>query len=141
MDQTAPRTESAEPLRFRIPWPPSVNHYFRPYTNRDGTSGIVTRGGRAYRDRAIYRILEQKVPRRKLTGPLQIDFVAEPPDNTRRRDLDNLLKPALDALTHAGVIDDDFHVDLLTIQRAPARPPEGSLFVVVQTLQEVSIHG
>ena len=47
---------------------------------------------------------------------------AFPPDR-RRRDLDNLLKPALDALQHAGVYEDDSQVDwLVARRRAPDRP-------------------
>jgi crossover junction endodeoxyribonuclease RusA len=41
---------------------------------------------------------------------------AFPPDR-RRRDLDNLAKPTLDALEHAGVYEDDSQIDLLIIRR------------------------
>jgi len=41
---------------------------------------------------------------------------AFPPDR-RRRDLDNIAKPVLDALEHAGVYLDDSQIDLLLTQR------------------------
>ena len=44
-----------------------------------------------------------------------------PPD-LRRRDLDNLLKPTLDALQHAGVYEDDSQVDLLMTRRGGVVP-------------------
>jgi crossover junction endodeoxyribonuclease RusA len=45
---------------------------------------------------------------------------AFPPDR-RRRDLDNLQKPLLDALQHAGVYEDDSQVDLLLSRRRERR--------------------
>jgi crossover junction endodeoxyribonuclease RusA len=41
---------------------------------------------------------------------------AFPPDR-RQRDLDNLQKPALDAMEHAGVYQDDSQIDLLLTRR------------------------
>jgi crossover junction endodeoxyribonuclease RusA len=41
---------------------------------------------------------------------------AFPPDR-RRRDLDNIQKPVLDALQHAGVYEDDSQIDLLVTRR------------------------
>jgi crossover junction endodeoxyribonuclease RusA len=41
---------------------------------------------------------------------------AFPPDR-RRRDLDNLQKPVLDALEHAGIYEDDSQIDLLLTRR------------------------
>ena len=46
---------------------------------------------------------------------------AFPPDR-RRRDLDNLQKPTLDALQHAGIYEDDSQIDLLVTQRCEVVP-------------------
>ncbi len=43
-------------------------------------------------------------------------IIAEPPDK-RRRDLDNILKAPLDALTHAGLLIDDEQFDEINIVR------------------------
>jgi crossover junction endodeoxyribonuclease RusA len=57
---------------------------------------------------------------------------AFPPDR-RRRDLDNLAKPTLDALEHAGVYEDDSQIDLLIIRRQDV-VRGGSLQVAVDDL-------
>ncbi len=46
---------------------------------------------------------------------------AFPPDR-RRRDLDNIQKPVLDAMQHAGVYLDDSQVDLLVTRRCDVLP-------------------
>ncbi|MBB7296097.1 RusA family crossover junction endodeoxyribonuclease, partial [Escherichia coli] len=51
-----------------------------------------------------------------LSGRLAIRIIAELPDK-RRRDLDNILKAPLDALTHAGLLIDDEQFDEINIVR------------------------
>jgi crossover junction endodeoxyribonuclease RusA len=41
-----------------------------------------------------------------------------PPDN-RKRDVDNILKPLLDALEHANVYENDSQIDKLCVTRMP----------------------
>jgi crossover junction endodeoxyribonuclease RusA len=58
---------------------------------------------------------------------------AFPPDR-RRRDLDNLLKPTLDALQHGGVYEDDSQVDLLVVRRCETDRPDGHVAIRVEPL-------
>jgi crossover junction endodeoxyribonuclease RusA len=51
-------------------------------------------------------------------GQVSVTIDAYPPDR-RRRDLDNVLKAALDALTHCGIWADDSQVAELRIRRMP----------------------
>lgn len=54
-----------------------------------------------------------------LTGSLCVKIMFNAPDK-RKRDIDNTLKPTLDAFQGAGVIGNDFQVDDLHIVRGPS---------------------
>jgi crossover junction endodeoxyribonuclease RusA len=111
-------------IELALPFPPSVNHYYRHV----GARTLISRGGRAYRD-AVVALLR---PRRSqpLTGRLMVAIQIHPPDR-RRRDLDNVQKSLLDALQHAGVYADDSQIDTLTITRRD--PVSGGAAVVAIT--------
>lgn len=106
----------------RLPWPPSVNTYWRSVNGRV----LISRTGREYRA-AVSRI---DLPRFG-AARLAVTIDAYPPDK-RRRDLDNLPKSVLDAMQHAGAFDDDSQIDRLTIERHA--PCEGGYLSV--TLDE-----
>ena len=96
-----------------LPWPPSVNRYYR---NVAGVTKISAEG-RAYRA-AVVNLLTESRSSPHITGPVAVEIEAHMPDK-RRRDLDNLLKGLLDSLTHAGVWLDDSQVVDLRIRKAP----------------------
>ena len=115
--------------RITLPWPPSVNRYWR---NVDGRT-LISREGRAYRTAVLSAVLEQGAARH-YAGRLRVRIVAHPPDK-RRRDLDNLQKALLDGLEYAGVFDDDGQIDDLRIVRGE-RVRGGRVVVEVE---EVSV--
>jgi len=94
-----------------LPWPPTVNHYYTVARGRK----ILSERGRAYKKECHWIMAGQKVPRYE-SGKFAIQIIAHPPDR-RRRDLDNLLKPVLDALTEYSAITDDSDVDEIHIVR------------------------
>jgi crossover junction endodeoxyribonuclease RusA len=102
-----------------MPFPPSVNHYWRhPTTGKLAGRHLISEAGRRYRDAVREQALLErwgKVPE-GMRISVQID--AWMPDR-RRRDLDNVLKAALDSITYAGVWDDDSSIDHLSIRRIP----------------------
>ena len=107
------------------PYPPSVNHYWR----RVGLHTLISREGRTFR-RNVCALLGGGGPRKPPSGGrISLAMDAFPPDR-RRRDLDNIQKPVLDALEHAGVYADDSQIDLLVTRRREA-VPEGRLLVTV----------
>lgn len=108
-------------IEVELPYPPSVNHYWR----RVGPRTLISRGGRAFRE-AVCSILAARGVR-PLLGWLDVRIDLFPPDR-RRRDLDNSLKSLLDAMQHAGMYEDDNQIARLTAQRREPRP--GGLAVV-----------
>ena len=87
-----------------LPWPPSVNRYWRSVAGRV----LISQEGRAYREAVLAQMMIQRKAE-TYTGKLVMEIEAWRPDN-RVRDLDNLLKATLDALTHAGVYKDDSQI-------------------------------
>lgn len=116
-ERAAERPHSSNPSRtllVTLPWPPSNNTYYRRVGNRT----VISARGRAYRE-TVAAMLRGVETRR---GRLMVHVDAYPPDR-RKRDLDNLWKGLLDALQHAGVIEDDGDIDHESIARQPRDKP------------------
>lgn len=110
-----------------LPWPPSINHYWRNV----GLKVLISRKGREYRKEVAGIVLASR-PRRTLEGRLAVDIRLYPPDR-RRRDIDNTLKAILDSLEAAGIYVDDSQIDKLTVERLAVRSP-GTVAVGIRTL-------
>lgn len=93
-----------------LPWPPSVNRYWRTFRGRM----LISADGRSYRQEAVIAAMPGQ---RFGAAKVRVSIDAWLPDN-RRRDVDNLLKAPLDALCHAGIYDDDSQIVELSIRRA-----------------------
>lgn len=102
---------------IELPFPPSVNHYWRSTVVNGRPRVLISKPGRAYRSEVRAKVLEllRSMPV-ALTGRVALDIQAFPPDR-RQRDLDNLIKAVQDSLTHAGVWLDDSQIDRLSISR------------------------
>lgn len=105
-------------ITLDLPWPPSVNHYWRHLT-RGPLAGrvLISEAGREYRRTVSGEVLAALGRRTApIQGRLSVEVLANPPD-ARKRDLDNLPKAIFDALTHAGIWPDDSNIDRLLIER------------------------
>lgn len=112
-------------MKVDLPFPPSVNHYYR----RVGVRTLISREGRNYREAVCLVLSAMGV--RPLSGPLRVKVHAYPPDN-RRRDLDNLLKSLLDALQHGKAYHDDSQIEELSIERRAVERPYGCVEVFIE---------
>ena len=99
---------------INLPWPPSNNHYYTVARGRK----ILSKRGRAYKKECAIEIMRQLLGKRGVASTTRycVTIYARPPDK-RKRDLDNLIKPILDALVEGKVIYDDSQIDDLRIQR------------------------
>ncbi len=106
--------ESSRMVKIELPWPPSVNHYWR----RNGARYFVSSEGKKFRD-TVYHLCHKFRNTFGNKTRLEILIEAYPPDK-RRRDLDNILKSLLDSLQFAGVYEDDSQIDRIHIIRKQA---------------------
>lgn len=103
-------------LQFELPWPPSTNRIWRNVVVRGRPQTLLSTEGRQFRALAAQHCMVARVAGKRLVGRLEVSLLAMPPDR-RARDLDNVLKATLDALTHAGVWVDDSQIDRLAVSR------------------------
>lgn len=107
-------------MKLTLPFPPSVNRYWRA-PNKGPLKGrhLISAAGRAYQSAACAAIIEQL---RRLPKPstelAAVEILLFPPDASRR-DIDNYCKALFDALTHAGVWEDDNQVKRMLVEWGP----------------------
>jgi Holliday junction resolvase RusA-like endonuclease len=116
------------PVTFEVelPYPPSINHYWR----RVGQRILISREGRRFRQRVVAILAALRV--QPLTGPLAVEVEVHPPDQ-RRRDIDNVQKALLDALQQGGAYLDDSQIVRLSIVK---RKPVGTGKTLVRIRSE-----
>jgi crossover junction endodeoxyribonuclease RusA len=114
-------------IELTLPFPPSVNTYWRSFQGRM----LISKKGRDYR-KAVADIVLLNKAAKFYQGKIKMTIEAWRPDE-RKRDLDNLLKAPLDALTHAGVYLDDHLIVHLTIYWADDKG--GKLNVKIEEIQ------
>lgn len=102
-------------FEVELPYPPSVNHYYRHV----GPRTLISRKGRRFREHVAASLAAEGV--RRLAGPIELEVVIFPPDR-RRRDIDNVQKALLDALEHGGAYHDDSQIVKLTIEKRTLVP-------------------
>lgn len=126
-------------LELRLPWPPSVNHYWRSRAvQRRGQKPFVNHyigeRGKQYRLDVEAAVLSQIGRPPRLTRRLLVVIEALLPDR-RKRDLDNVFKAPIDALTAVGVWADDSQIVDLRIVRTDVGAP-GRLDVTITELPD-----
>lgn len=100
-------------IELILPWAPSVNSYYL----KTKTHVRISPKGQNFRD-DVAEALAQQAPGVFLPQDqkLFVEITLHVPDK-RKRDLDNYLKSLFDALTKAGLWDDDSQIDQLHVYR------------------------
>jgi crossover junction endodeoxyribonuclease RusA len=114
-------------IQLNLPYPPSVNHYW----GINGKQRFIGKKGKDFRARVMDAVNEAGY--QPLEGRLCVHVALFPPDR-RKRDIDNVLKPLLDACEHAGCFSEsDNQIDELHIIRQEVIP-EGACTIVILTI-------
>jgi crossover junction endodeoxyribonuclease RusA len=111
-------------VTLTLPYPPSMNSYWR----RNGPRYFIAPAGIAFRTEVEAFCMAAGV--RPIAGAVSVSVVLTPGDR-RRRDIDNVLKPLLDALTHGGAWADDSQVKRLSVEMNLPQPKQGRCVVTV----------
>lgn len=101
---------SGQESYFVLPYPPSVNQYWRQFNGRT----ILSKAGRDYKH-LVGLVLVRQASGKPLVGRVAVSIVVHPPDR-RRRDLDNTLKAVLDSLRGVAY-EDDSQIERLFVER------------------------
>ena len=112
---------------FTLPFPPSMNTYWRNFRGRT----VISKNGREFREAVIQFVIDNNIPKFG-DKKLKLTLILRPRDK-RKIDIDNRIKAVLDALEHAGVFDDDFQVDHIEMIRGE-QIKGGLLHVVIEEI-------
>lgn len=126
-------------MKLTLPFPPSVNRYWRaPNSGPLKGRHLISADGRKYQSAACAAIIEQlrRLPKPS-TEPAAVEILLFPPD-ARRRDIDNYNKALFDALTHAGVWEDDSQVKRMLVEWGPI-VKGGRVEISISPLNKVAV--
>lgn len=126
--QLRPRPQD---VRLILPWPPSMNQAYRVFNGRS----ILSKESRCYRLDVMAIVIAARCVGHFGRHRLKVEIRACQIDR-RRRDLDNLAKATLDALTKAGLWEDDYLIDHLTIRRSIVCAGTGSRLEVLASVMD-----
>ena len=103
-----------------LPFPPSGNTYYRSVRIGQACRVLLSKKGREYKNQVCEHvanyICNEKEMMFPFNGRLSVHVWLHPP-NRRKFDIDNRIKPLLDALQFASVYHDDEAVDHLVVRR------------------------
>ena len=114
---------------LELPFPPSVNTYYR----RGAHSTYMSKAGREYKQAVAEYIASGDFPKFG-DKRLCVSMVIWPRDR-RVFDLDNRLKSVLDSIQDAGLFHSDSQVDELCIYRGSHIVPGGSIKVMIEEIK------
>lgn len=121
-------------VSLTLPWGVSANASYVPVRGRM----VLSNAARQAKITIAQQVLVQLGPGRRpvFSGSVRVEITAYPP-RKGRIDVDNKVKPLLDALTYAGLWHDDVQVERVVVERG-AVVKGGALFVRIVPLVKVT---
>ena len=120
-------------IELELPWPPSVNHYWRSLAIRRHVQVVISREGREYRKDVARIVAEGGMA--KVLGAVQIRRILYCPD-WRGRDEDNTAKAIFDSLVHAGAIEGDEFICSSISEKRHSADGIGRVVVQISRLED-----
>lgn len=117
-------------LKFTLPYPPSVNTYWRHAVTKGPKKHAVTylsQKGREYR--ATVACILGNMMDEPIDEPIRLRLDVFLPDR-RKRDIDNILKSLLDSMQHAGIYKDDVIITTMVVNKLAIQKPGGVRIVI-----------
>lgn len=126
----SPTSTLTLPLKLTLPWPPSVNTYWRHANGKV----LLSKAGRAYKANAMAAITDALDGRIDTieTKPLVVVIELYNPCGVHAWDVDNRAKAVLDALEKSGVVGNDsqFRAVVLIDRRVDVLGPRSGRAIV-----------
>lgn len=124
-----------ESVTFTLPWPVSVNQYWRGVRMGERVAIYPSPDAKKYKQAVADAVWNQLGTRNPITARVSVDITVVEPTR-HRRDIDNLLKAPFDGLSECGFWADDSQVDAITIRRSGRIEKPGWLMVTVTELDD-----
>jgi len=115
-------------IKLELDYPNSANTHWKLARGRL----YLSRAGKEYRDHVLARVEAANIE--PMEGRLFVT-VWLTPGTRHKHDIDNRIKPLLDALEKAGVFENDEQIDMLLVGRGPVEPKQGRCQVIIQEIE------
>lgn len=122
------RMKTITAITLSLPWPPSVNEYWRAVTFRHVIRMLISKEGREFRRHVCALLWADGSPRFRDDVPLSVEVELYP--KMRTADVDNRNKAILDALQYAGLFEDDNQVVHISARRHLREPGKAAKVIV-----------
>jgi crossover junction endodeoxyribonuclease RusA len=119
-------------IYINLPYPPSINNYWIA----SGHRRFISQRGRDFKNHVAEYCAEWRVPKFG-DAPMWVEIVLHP-RSKKLMDIDNCIKPILDALQDAGVFDDDCQVQRVSITRG-VQKKGGGCVVMLDRIESFSV--
>jgi Holliday junction resolvase RusA-like endonuclease len=116
-------------MKMTFSKPPTINHLYAYTCQRGFASSYITKEGKAWFEETAWKIKSQWKKKTPIETPCEIWIELY---SAYRQDVDNVLKPILDALQKNGVVKNDSLFEKLDIQKF--KVPKAEERVVIEIL-------
>ncbi len=116
-------------IKLELNYPNSANTHWKLGRGRL----YLSKAGKEYREHVKAKV--EAAGHETMTGRLFVT-VWLTPGTRHKHDIDNRIKPLLDALEAAGAFEDDEQIDALIVRRLAVDPKNGRCYVTIRRIED-----